>query len=262
VRFGQLGLARGQTARLSIVAVGAVAQYPPNPCLVSLRFLDANGNAFMGPNGPVAKELPLIPGEAVSLDLPAGVAFGQSQGRRVAFQAAADITSFGDPELTCPNPVATLEIFDVLSGRTEVLCPPGPPTLLIPPGPPDLRLGMMGLARGQTARISIVPVSGDGQVQSCAATLGFVDTAGNPFTDANGNAIATRFDGKTTELDLRGGDAFRGSFAMRRGIRPTVAVAGAVDPELNPCALPLVTVEIFDVLTGRTQVVYPPGPPQ
>jgi hypothetical protein len=256
-----MGLARGQTARLSIVAVGGEIQFPPSPCMVTLRFVDASGEAFAGPNGPLATPpLPLVPGRAVSLDLPAGVAFGQSLARRVAFQAAADITSYVDPELSCAKPVATLEIFDVLSGRTEVLGIISPE--LLPKSPvlindPDLLpLGMMGLARGQTARISIVPVTGDAQhpPNPCVATLGFVDAAGQAFTDANGNAIAARFEGKTTELDLRAADAFRGSLAMRRGIRPTVGIAGIITPDLS-CSRPIVTIEIFDVLTGRTQAL-------
>ena len=66
------------------------------------------------------------PGQAVSLDLPAAVAFGQSLARRVAFRAGGDITSFVDPELACPRPVATLEVFDTLTGRTQVLWPKDP----------------------------------------------------------------------------------------------------------------------------------------
>lgn len=48
----------------------------------------------------------------------------------------------------------------------------------------------------------------------------------------------------TKEFDLRGADAFRGSLAMRRGIRATLAVKGGAN---GPCARLLVTVEIFDV---------------
>jgi hypothetical protein len=32
----------------------------------------------------------------------------------------------GDPELACPKPVATLEVFDTLTGRTQVLYPNDP----------------------------------------------------------------------------------------------------------------------------------------
>ena len=262
IRFGLVGIARGQTARLSVVAVGGVAQFPPSPCVASLRFLDAGGKPFVGPNGvPVAAEFNMVPGEAVSLDLPYQVAFGQSQARRVAFRAGGDITSAVDPELSCPKPVATVELFDMLTGRTQVLFPSQPEIfpknpVLSPDDPEILRLGMMGLARGQTARISIVTVGGSNQ-DVVKGTLGFVDAAGKAFTDAKGMPVAAEFQlfpGQTTELDLIGADAFRGSTAMRRDIRP--AVNCSVHPELSCSA----TVEIFDVLTGRTQVLYPSDP--
>jgi hypothetical protein len=268
VTFGLVGLAHGETARLSVVAVGGGTQFSPNPCVVSLRFLDASGKPFRDLNGgPVEKlNLPLFPGQAVALDLPAAVAFGQSLARRVAVRAAGDITSYIDPELACPKPVATLELFDNFTGRTQVLGSvipdlfPQSPVLSV--DPELLRLGMMGLARGQTARLNVMAMAGDAQTSSssCMAMLGFVDATGKAFTDANGMPIADKFElvpGQATELDLRGADAFRGSTAMRRDIRATLAIAGVAN---GPCARPLATVEIFDVLTGRTQVLYPTDP--
>jgi hypothetical protein len=261
-QFGQMSLARGQTARLSIVAVGASKEVPPSPCLATLSFVDAGGKPFVDANGrPIGTPpVELVPGQAVFLDLPAAAAFGQSAARRVAFQAGGSITGAVDAELSCPKPVATLEVFDVLSGRTEVIGSISPdlfpesPVLII--DPELMPLGMMGVARGQTARISVVPVTGRTwwPPNPCAATLGFVDAMGQVITDANGIPIAAVFEGKTIEIDLRGADAFRGSQAMRRGIRPVVSIAGAVEPDLS-CARPIVTIEVFDALTGRTQVL-------
>lgn len=128
IAFGMAGLAHLQTARLNVVAIGGGS---PNPsdlpiCLVEVGFVDDMGEVFHDASGlPIAARFDLVPGEARELDLRAADAFRGSTGLRKAFRAVVRGTAV--PPNPCRPPVATLEVFDNLTGRTMLLyAPMGP----------------------------------------------------------------------------------------------------------------------------------------
>ena len=125
------------------------------------------------------------------------------------------------------------------------------------PQPDPPRIGMVGIADGQTARLNLVNVSAPDDLllpPPCRAQL--------QFLDADGNVLAQR------RVVVAAGHAafvdFRPSFAptnigdvlgpARAEIRAAVDSADGVVPP--PCRASL---EIFDNVTGRTQIaLYPP----
>ncbi|HEY7170430.1 MAG TPA: hypothetical protein VH417_06250 [Vicinamibacterales bacterium] len=123
------------------------------------------------------------------------------------------------------------------------------------PDPPGY--GMVGIADGQTARLNIV-------------NLGVVDpTTGLPpdpcraileFVDANGRVVAAR--GVAAQMARAAFLDFTPNFTPLNGVAPLRAEIRAVVLTDNgvppgPCR---VTLEIFDNVTGRSQIVLaPPG---
>ena len=111
---GLVGLAQGQTARMSVVNWG------DQPVKVELVLLDADGKADIVCNGIVA------PGKSLSDDFPwpccgDGRVEVRSELRLVAAQERKPFDQL----------VATLEIFDDQTGKTTALLP----YLSVPPGP-------------------------------------------------------------------------------------------------------------------------------
>ena len=154
--------------------------------------------------------------------------------------------------------------------------------------PPDPDFGLVGIARGETARLSLVLCDGsvrpgDGSVRlcdgsvvpgvaaACTVSLGFVDAAGDLIRDRSGRAVAVTRRlrlGVATSLDLSSSEALAGG-RLRRSFRPVVRVlaeppepdAEPPDPEApNPCTGLVRTLEVFDTFTGRTSFVYAPPP--
>jgi hypothetical protein len=140
-RFGLTGLARGQTASLNVVLPDSA--HPPGPCVLTLRFLDARNEPFVARSGdPVRHDVALLPGEAAVLELTAASAFAGTSALRRLFRASVEAAADVPPDLPspCTGLIATLEIYDNLTGRTQVHVPnPGPPDARVPdPGPPEL----------------------------------------------------------------------------------------------------------------------------
>lgn len=131
--------------------------------------------------------------------------------------------------------------------------------------PEPFRLGLVGLARLQAARLNLVnhppdpgqPPPGD----ICPVAVGFVNAAGNPFLSAAGAPIAAQFNlapGASASLDLPAADAFRGVTGLRVAVRGTLVTAPPDDQAPDPCARVVPTFEIFDQLSGRTTLaLYP-----
>jgi hypothetical protein len=127
------------------------------------------------------------------------------------------------------------------------------------PQPDPPRFGMVGITDGQTARLNLV-------------NLGIPTTTGFPpdpcrahlkFFDGDGNLLASRL------VDLKPGEAafldFVPSFVPPvngTSIAPLRAeIRGAVKPVDGLYAPPCkATVEIFDNVSGRTSILYPPDP--
>jgi hypothetical protein len=154
--------------------------------------------------------------------------------------------------------------------------------------PPEPIFGLVGIARGETARLSLVLCDGsvrpgDGSVRrcdgsvvpgvaaACTVGIGFVDATGDPVRDRSGRAVAvTRRlrPGVATSLDLSSSDALAGG-RLRRTFRPVVRIlTEPPEPDTEPpdpdapssCAGLVRTLEVFDTFTGRTSFVYAPPP--
>ena len=132
---------------------------------------------------------------------------------------------------------------------------------------PFAPFGMLGLARAQTARLNLVNLLPQGGITPCVAVLSFADGDGMPLMTGTGAPIMERFSllpGKAAFLDLTAREAFpRDSRELRMQFRGEV---GSNPPDDNtpppddetpdPCAGLVATLEIFDMLTGRTAVLY------
>jgi hypothetical protein len=154
--------------------------------------------------------------------------------------------------------------------------------------PPEPDFGLVGIARGETARLSLVLCDGsvrpgDGSVRlcdgsvvpgvaaACSVSIGFVDATGDPIRDRSGRAVAVTRRlrlGVATSLDLSSSEVLAGG-RLRRSFRPVVRVLQEPpepdieppDPDaVNPCAGLVRTLEVFDTATGRTSFVYAPSP--
>lgn len=120
VPFGMVGITAAQTARLSVVAVAV----PPNPCVVVLRFVDAEGQVLALP-GPLAAPVEQTAtleraGQSAFLDLP-GASVVPSSALRTQLRASVTY-----PPNPCAGVVSSLELFDQ-AGVTSVFLAPGPP---------------------------------------------------------------------------------------------------------------------------------------
>lgn len=263
VQTGLLGLARGETARLTVINLTPQSpEVPPNPCVVSLGFRDENGTAFLDGNGaPLQREARLATGDAATLALPAALAFSDTRALRRPFRAVVSAGPDAPPS-PCAGLATTLEIYDNQSGRSFVSSNPGPPTTEGQPGPPTSPLGLLGLARFENAQLTIINLAEERDAPPCDVTLALVDRTGEPLFDRNGEPLSTERSlvaGEWATLVLPWQMAFQGSSALRRPFRAVVeANPGPPNVPPSPCAA---TLEIYDVATGRTLVQANPGPP-
>jgi len=133
-----------------------------------------------------------------------------------------------------------------------------PPARAFNPQPDPPRIGMVGIADGQTARLNLVNVSAPDDVlipPPCRARLQLVDADGNVLAQRRVSVSA----GHATFVD------FRPSFVptnlgdvlgpARAEIRASVDFADGLYPP--PCRASL---EIFDNVTGRTEIALLPPP--
>lgn len=103
--FGTLGVARGQTARVSVTSVG-----PRIDVAVEITFVDGQGRTL-------ARRVENVrPGHAVFLDLPFTEP-ADAGGNRLAFHAVVRLARRPDRGYVIP----TLEVIDDVTGATTVL---------------------------------------------------------------------------------------------------------------------------------------------
>ena len=141
-RFGLIALARLQVARLSVVNVTPPdpaqppdpvhppdPSYPPEPCHVAIAFLTTDNQPFVNSAGQrLIVETDLRPGQSAFVELTAADAFRDSRAQRIPFRATGLFTHLpiphsGAPE-ACEAVLPTLEIYDVLTGRSQVVVNP------------------------------------------------------------------------------------------------------------------------------------------
>jgi hypothetical protein len=143
---------------------------------------------------------------------------------------------------------------------------------------PTSAFGLVGIARGQVARLSVSLCDGsvrpgDGSVRLCDGSvrpgvsevcqvrLGFADTTGAPLVGRGGRVIAATGrlrTGESISFDLRAADALVAGRA-RRSVRAVVAIAPSEPDGPNACAGLVPTLELIDEDTGRTSFVYAPA---
>lgn len=127
--FGMIGLARGQTARLTVFNLRSVPTLEPTPdqvvtlipCSIRLRFVDQRGNTI------VRSVESILPGTGAFLDLPFHEAIPRGfEGKRIEIRAIVRALSRPEDERRRCATISTLEIFDSETGRTSVIYPESP----------------------------------------------------------------------------------------------------------------------------------------
>jgi hypothetical protein len=119
-RFGMVGIADGQTARLNLVNLGIPVNGFAPPCRATLKFFDGDGNLL------ASQRVDINPGQAAFLDLApsfAPPANGTSAGLLRA-EIRGALTPIDDQY--APPCKASVEVFDNVTGRTSILFPPEP----------------------------------------------------------------------------------------------------------------------------------------
>src|SRR5215813_12130111 len=147
--FGSVGLTPAQTARLNVVNTAKNGSTQTR----ALSFLDLTGNVIIDSDGrPVTKTVTLAPGESAYLDLNGEDISG---GGRVQIRALDPTACTGRCRETPRSVIQTLELIDNVTQHTDVLYAPA--QFLTPEGPPvsPAPFGMVGIASGQTARLSV-----------------------------------------------------------------------------------------------------------
>lgn len=121
-QFGILGITRGQTARLNVANVSSPDSpfYPPDPCRVTMSFVDANGDVLLNSAGqPVQREVTLQPGHSTFLQINGDNLVERGQ-LRLIFRPVISVIP-DDPNLP-PDPcMPTLEVINNLTGHTSLL---------------------------------------------------------------------------------------------------------------------------------------------
>jgi hypothetical protein len=162
--------------------------------------------------------------------------------------------------------IVTLSVAAVFIGRQaiDVKAQDDEALAVVAPARDVTLFGMIGLARGQVARLNVVnlrsvpaaeptPYQVPGPVP-CTVRLRFLDQRGNPVA----RSLESILPGDGAFLDLPFHEAVPPGFQGRRfQIRAIVQVVR--QPEDARCAT-ISTVEIFDNETGRTSVLYPEEP--
>ena len=236
--FPMTGIRLGQTIRLNFVA-GPVPVPGPGPCEARLNIYDAVNNLIASQS--------VTPSGSVAFDYSLRSAIAGT-GRGVARKELRPevILMPGTPAAGACQGQATAEVYDDLTKSTSVIVPaeanPGPINL------PAVQFGPVGVGFLQTVRLNVVAFPPN----SCSGTLSFTDTEGNPMGTPKSVSLTG---GQASFIDLPGtaipSDSGHGE-VMAAFTQTPGAAPGACIP----------SVEVYDTLTGGTQVTVNPGPTQ
>jgi hypothetical protein len=121
--FGQIGITRGQTARLNVSNLPLpVNDLPPGPIRVELSFVDADGNTLINTDGqPIRRVVMLEPGHSTFLQINANNLLGRDE-IRLNFRPVVKLTPPDGTRSLPPGPT-TLEVIENTSGKTGLLYP-------------------------------------------------------------------------------------------------------------------------------------------
>jgi hypothetical protein len=224
--FAMIGLTRGQTLQINLVAI------PPDPCFAQLGFQNSSGN----PVGTTTA-VTLQPGESASLAINGNSLTTQSGERaqvRPTVVPAAGIAN------SCR---ATAEIFDNALGITSVFVPGA---VSYPSNP---SLGMLGVTGLETVRLNVVAFPPD----PCVGQISFLNSNGALV----GNALMSvnLAPGQATFLDLPGSTLVN-KLGQRAEVRPVVTPSNSSGAP-NAC---VPSAEAYINGLGTTSSYYPPDP--
>ena len=134
---------------------------------------------------------------------------------------------------------------------------------------PHLRSGVVGIARLQTARLTAVryqtPLRDEVVPAACTVTLGFTRANGTPYLTREGRAIqrqVTLMPDGSVALDLRAADIFIDDPNIRSAFSASVRMTEPDGGDLpaGACRNVVVSLDIFDTITGRSSLFLPhPG---
>jgi hypothetical protein len=248
--FAMVGITRGQTLQLNLLAYPPSSSLPTAPCMAKLSFQDSDGN----PLGPT-KAVTLNTGESASLTLN-GDTLLKDSGQRV--EVLPKVATEGTvPAVSCR---ASVEVIDNVLGITTVGIPGA---VAFTPNPV---FAVVGVTPFQSVRLNAVA----NPPASCIGQLS--------FADKNGNLAGQMLDiklvpGEATFLDLHGkellppwpidgfpGTLFKGGGPVPRLLfHPIVKLASTSGADAASTAC-IVSVEVYDNYTIRTTVYFPPLP--
>ncbi len=238
VQYPMTGIRLGQTLRLNVVA-GPVRIPGPGPCEAQLNIYDAANK--------LVKSQAVSPPGNVEFDYSLRSALGggrpvtrKEMRPEVILMPGTSVP--GAPAAAACQALATAEVYDDLTKSTSVITPgeknPGPNGL------PAVQFGPVGVGFLQTVRLNVVAFPPD----PCFGTLAFTDTEGNPI---GGSRPVSLTSGQATFIDLPGtsivSDSGHGEVMAVLTQTPGVAPGNCVP-----------SVEVYDQLTGGTQVLIPP----
>jgi hypothetical protein len=109
--------------------------------------------------------------------------------------------------------------------------------------------GMSGIASGQTARLNVLNVGGQGQTATCLASLVFLD---DQVSVLKTKTVSVE-PGRSVSLDLLADADLGLATSERRQVRAVVALIPADQPQPGCKVAP--TLEIFEQSTGKTSVL-------
>jgi hypothetical protein len=115
--FGMVGITQSQGLRLNVVNLGE-GSVTPEPCVATLRFLDANGREAID---PVVLTLPTRGGSGFA-DLLAGHGIIINDKSRLELRGVVTFPPLRDPTApnACGNIRASVEAFDAKTGQTTI----------------------------------------------------------------------------------------------------------------------------------------------
>jgi hypothetical protein len=218
--FAMIGLVRGQTLQLNIVAI------PPDPCFATLGFQDVNGN-------PVGTTLnvTLQGGQSASLALN-GNSLTNVPGPRVEVQPTVALAVGVASECN-----ASAEVYDNLLGISSVAVPGAAG---FPSAP---AFGMIGVTELQTVRLNVVAYPPD----PCVGELSFANAQGAQV----GNTLNVQLaPGQAASLDLPGTTLVT-KLGQRAEVQPVVTMTN------GGC---VASAEVWLIGLGATSVYFPPDP--
>jgi hypothetical protein len=121
-QFGILGITRGQTARINVANVSSPDNplLPPDPCSVTLSFVDADGVVLLNNAGqPVRREVTLQPGHSTFLQINGDNLVPRDQ---VRLTVRPLLTVMVSDSTIPPDPcMPTLEVINNTTGHTSLL---------------------------------------------------------------------------------------------------------------------------------------------